>query len=359
MSGIPAEEYLAFELRLSGNEASANGSGAEPVERLARLQDELVGRLSAEPQVRAVAFADALPRMDHRSRVVEVDGAPPLGEGGRGRWVRVARIDADFFQQLGAPILLGRDFDRADTEVEVRPVIVNSLFVEELLAGDEPIGRRVRFPTSREGADAPWHEIVGVVEHLGVNTVSRNGDPGVYFVAPRGGIHPVQVGIRVGPNPLGYAPRLREIVAEVDPTAIVGTPVPLGRVQQGDWYLSIGITAGIVLLVGVLVVLAASGIHAIMAFSVSERTREIGIRSALGAGRHALLRTILRRALVQLGAGALLGVPLAAWFLLQFQDSAVDARATLSSVALADSCLDLPSCRSSGCPPVSRPPAGR
>ena len=77
----------------------------------------------------------------------------------------------------------------------------------------------------------------------------------------------------------------------------------------------LAVTAGFVLLVGVLVALAASGIYAIVSYAVSERTREIGIRTALGASRNTLIVTILRRSLTQIGIGALLGLPLAVWIL--------------------------------------------
>jgi predicted permease len=344
--GIPAAEYLAVELRLSANElevARGERSGGG-VERFATLQQTLAARLEAEPDVRGVVFADALPRMNHRSRPVEIDGEQDPDDRG-GRWVRVARVDVDFFDALEQPVLTGRDFDRVDAEGPERPVIVNTVFVEEVLGGVEPLGRRVRFTTGGSDSDTTWHEIVGVVGHLGMNTASRAGDPGVYLPEPPGGIHPVQVGIRVGPDPERFVPRLREVVAEADPTAILGTPVVLSRVQQGDWYVAIGMVAGLGLLVAILVALAASGMYAIMSFSVAERTREIGIRTALGASRRELVLTIMRRSLGQLGLGALLGIPLATWLLLQIEADAAGASATgtsfLTAIALASGVVGL------------------
>ncbi len=331
MVGIPAREYLAVELRLSANELTeADGTRTgEAVERFAALQETLAERLTAEPAVRSVVFADALPRMNHRSRRARLDGEL---EAEPGRWVRVARVDIGFFDALGHAVLAGRDFDRSDAEAELPPVIVNTVFVEEVLGGEEPLGRRVRLAY---GEDAPAHEIVGVVPHLGLNTVSRTGDPGVYIPGAPGTIHPIQLGMHIGPDPERFVPRLREIVAESDPSAIVGTPVVLSRVQQGDWYIVIAITAGLGLLVGILLALAASGIYAIMSFSVSERTREIGIRAALGASRAELARTILRRTAAQLAVGGLLGIPLATFFLLQIQDQNAGSDATTESFVLA------------------------
>jgi ABC-type antimicrobial peptide transport system permease subunit len=105
---------------------------------------------------------------------------------------------------------------------------------------------------------------------------------------------------------------VRELAMEVDPDLVMGRASVLSDVRQGDWYLVMGLAAGLVVLVGVLIALATSGLYAMLSLSVSERTREIGIRAALGASRPALLMTILKRSLVQIGLGAVIGLPIAA-----------------------------------------------
>ena len=164
--------------------------------------------------------------------------------------------------------------------------------------------------TSGTDLESPWHEIIGVVGHLGINIVNPEGDVGVYLPVSPGGIYPLQLGLHIGASPESFTPRLREIAAEVNPDAILGTPTRLSRIYQGDWYLMVAVTGGLGLLVVILIALAASGIYAIMSFSVSERTREIGIRTALGTPRRSLVITVLRRSLAQIGAGALLGMPM-------------------------------------------------
>ncbi|MHB1194647.1 MAG: ABC transporter permease [Longimicrobiales bacterium] len=322
LAGIPAEEYLAVEVRMPVDETRRGGAaeGRQVTQRLAATQLALAERLSAEPGVRGVAVADALPRMDHRAQPFEVDGMESPANSPT-RWVRTVRVDVDFFDALSKPILAGRGFGRADLEGGESPVIVNTVFVDRVLGGRDPIGRRVRFtaPTGEDGA--PWHLIVGVVGHLGANMVDAEGGEAVYLPAPPGTLNPVQFGIHVGASPERLAPRLRELAAEVDPNLILGTPVVLSEVYQGDWYILAGVVVGLIILVGILSTLAVSGIYAMMSFSVSERTREIGIRTALGAPRGALVVTILRRALVQLGAGALLGMPVAALILLELLES--------------------------------------
>jgi putative ABC transport system permease protein len=316
LAGIAAEDFLAAELRLALQELHGDVELDRQAfrDRLREIQLEVVERLRSDPRVRSVAIADALPRMDHRARMVSVEGVDVPGER-PGRYVRVARVDVDFLSALGGPLLAGRDFDRADADSDAPPVVVNTMLVDRVLGGLDPIGRRLRFHEPGDGDDVTWHEIVGVVGHLGMNVVGDQGAPGVYVPVPPGGLHPIQLGLHIGASPETFTPRLREIVAGVDPDAILDTPMPLDEVHQGDWYLMAAVTGGLALLVLILVALAASGIYAIVSFSVAERTREIGIRNALGASRHTLVLTILRRSLVQLFLGAALGVPMAAWVL--------------------------------------------
>jgi ABC-type antimicrobial peptide transport system permease subunit len=119
----------------------------------------------------------------------------------------------------------------------------------------------------------------------------------------------------VSGDPLSFAPRLRELVVEVDPTATVVSVGALGELLQDDLVSVYLMTSGGGLMVVILVMLAASGIYAIMSFSVAARTREIGVRVSLGAKRRDIVRTISGRALAQLGIGSVLGL-LAAWRLL-------------------------------------------
>lgn len=130
-------------------------------------------------------------------------------------------------------------------------------------------------------------------------------------------------------------PRIREIGAAVDPELIVGRSVVLSDVRQGDWYLTISIAGGLALLVVILVVLATTGLYAMLSLSVLERTREIGIRSALGGGRRTLVLTILRRSLLQIGAGALIGLPVAFRFVNELAEDGEGHTTTLGAGLLA------------------------
>jgi predicted permease len=329
--GIPADEYLAATVRLSSDvdqDASLVGSG-RGVSRLAMAQEELVRRLREEPRVQGVAVANALPRMDHPNRLVEVEGmdAP---EDRRGVSSRTARVAVDFFEALGQPILAGRGFGAGDLGDGSRVVIVNTTFIERALGGQNAVGRRIRFVPWGDGEPGPWKEIVGVVGHLGMRVVSPDNDQGVYEPLTPGQIETVRLGIHLGNDPSTFAPRLREVAGEVAPDMLVSATGPLGDVFEGDWYLLRAVILGVWLLVCVLLALAASGIYAIMSFSVAERTTEIGIRSALGASRREVIISVARRAMAQIAVGVLLGLPFAAVFLVNGDGSRyVDAGRTL------------------------------
>jgi putative ABC transport system permease protein len=321
-TGIPASEYLAVEFRLP-----------EDARGLATVQRELVAALEREPGVRRVAVGDVLPRMEHRSRPYEVDGVDRARDAAL-RWTRLARVDVDFLDALGTPILAGRNFVRTDTEEGRRVAIVNTAFVERVLEGRDPIGRRVRFPTPSDTSHVAWYEIVGVVGPLGVNVVNADRGDAVYLPAAPGAINPMQLGVHSVMPPADLTGRVRELALAVDPGLVMGRVSVLSDVRQGDWYLVMGLAAGLVALVGVLIALATSSLYAMLSLSVSERTREIGIRGALGAPRRALLLTILKRSLVQIGLGAAIGLPLAARFVFELTGTPDGGGSVTQSMAL-------------------------
>jgi hypothetical protein len=336
LAGVHAEEYLAVSVRMPLDPMGRDGGTdrSQRTERLASAQRALVERLHAEPGVRSVAVADALPRMQHPARPIEVDGLEGA-DGSSRQWVGTARVDVDYFEALGAPILAGRGFDQADLVGDAPPMVVNTVFVERVLGGREPLGRRVRFALYRGVDPGPWHEIVGVVGHLGANMVNPRGGEALYVPAAPGQLNPMRFAVHAGGDPEALAPRVRQLVAEVDADLVAEPPVLLSSFYQGDWYIFMALAVGLLLLVGVLVVLASSGIYAMMSFSVSERTREIGIRAALGASRRALVLTILRRSLIQIAVGAALGLPLAARLFFALRQDTGQSSSPVAAIAVA------------------------
>ncbi len=287
--GIIAAHYLSFTLQQSTR---------------VDTRDVLVDRLKAEPGVRGVAVATVLPRMEHPSTRIELAEGTALDT--RARW---AEVDPAFFTELRQPVLAGRGFTNADLLPSANTAIVNTSFVANVLGGTSPIGQRVRFLSSSETAEpGPWLEIVGVVGHLGMRSVNADFDTGIYRPLRPGAHDRMHIAVEVGADPLSFVPRLREIAWEVDPQAVVSSFAPLNEVYEGDWYVMAAAVAGGLVLVGVLLTMAVSAIYAIMSFTVAQRTREIGVRIALGADRTQVVMQVARRAFIQIAIGVLLGM---------------------------------------------------
>ena len=214
-------------------------SGAAPFDqtefmaRVGATQRELVRSLTAEPGIRGVAVGSALPGMGHPWRRVEVDGEAQSDEVESPR-VANARVDVDFFDALEQPILSGRGFDSSDLSEDRSVVIVNTAFVDRVLRGRNPIGRRVRYATSAEVEPGPWYEIVGVVGPLGMVDPIAGRAEGLYHPAAPGEFHPVRLAIHVGDDPESFTPRLRVLASEVDPAAIISNPLALDEVLSED-----------------------------------------------------------------------------------------------------------------------------
>lgn len=338
-TGIRASEYLAVEFRLPNDvprptaEETPGDAGERHRLRLAADQRALVAALEQSPGVDRVAIGDALPRMEHRSRPYEVDTEERPADA-PARWVRQAHVDVDFLDALGVRVLAGRDFVRTDVEGGPRVAIVNMAFVDRVLDGRDAIGRRVRFPSPVDTDAGEWYEIVGVIGPLGVNVLNAERGEAVYLPAAAGTVNPLRLAIHTSLPPEDLIARVRETATAVAPDLVMGRASALSDVRPGDWYLVMGLAGGLAVLVVVLVALATSGLYAMLSLSVSERTREIGIRSALGASRPALVLTVLRRSLVQLALGALIGLPLTTRFVFELLGSS-GGGSVAASVAIA------------------------
>jgi hypothetical protein len=274
--------------------------------------EELEQRLVAEPGVEHVTFADRLPVEDQFKYGIEVDtalGAP--ADGLRGS--TLVNISRGYFSAFGTSVVSGRDFVPADYE-KPRVMIVNQSFVQNVFGGRNAIGQRIRIAGGEVDAFAgeQWYEIVGVVRDFGWQLPRPQEQSAMYLptlpIVGRAG----QIAVRVR-NPGEFADRMRKVAAEVDPTIQLNNVQPLtnagGGEAQGNWAL----TAVAWLVSFIVLLLSATGIHALMSFIVARRTREIGIRAALGAHPGRIIAGIFGRALIQVSLGLIAGSALVFW----------------------------------------------
>jgi hypothetical protein len=212
--------------------------------------------------------------------------------------------------------LAGRGFDAGDFAPGSTSVIVDQAFVDLVLGGDNPLGRRVRFPNCRVDdagctETAPWHTIIGVVPDL---TFGRGLPEASLFhpYVPGGAQHRPSLAVRVGGGePETFAGRLRKVVAEVDPMLRLDRALSLEEMILEGQSISRLVVIVMAAIAFSVLLLAVAGLYALMSFTVVQRHREIGIRSALGADPRRVLDSVLARAMGQLALGVLIGVMLA------------------------------------------------
>jgi predicted permease len=307
--GIGATRYLAARIDMDRENYRLDSvtSGA----RARAGIDELERRLLSEPGVEGVAFADRLPVDDPFKYSIEVDTANGIPGTGT-RTSTLVDVSHGFFGAFGTSVVSGRDFTPIDFE-NGRALIVNQSFARYVLGGRNAIGQRIRIGNGDDErvASKDWYEIVGVVKDFGWQPPKPEDQSAMYRASLPIVGRAAQIAVRVR-DPAAFAARLRTIAADVDPTMRLTDLQPLNQVGGGDVKRIRALTAVAWAVAIIVLVLSATGIHALMAFTVARRTREIGIRAALGANTGHIVRGIFSRAFIQIGIGLVVGSALVA-----------------------------------------------
>jgi hypothetical protein len=325
---FPVDRYLSarLEMEQSSSEAGADTSTAAFQVRYANAVRKLEARLESDPAVAGVVLAELLPRQSHPNNQIEVDTGAVAPHDERGHRVASVHVDPKYLDVLGVPMLAGRWFYSSEARSDARVAVVNKAFVDRILAGRNPIGRRIRYVRRSAPEKQAWFEIVGVARDIGTN--SGWGPAGIYHPLARevnGGatelrvdtaqVYPLNVAIHVRGDPKTYAPRLRAIATDVDVTLRLAEVMPLRDVVNAEvafhdfWVKMTMIVSAIVLLHSLV------AIYAVMSFAVSRRTREIGVRIALGATPRRIVRAVFAQPVRQLGMGLLAGTVLVAYLI--------------------------------------------
>ncbi len=222
------------------------------------------------------------------------------------RWVR---ITPGYFQTFGVTLREGRDFNRLDNAQGLPVAIVNESFARTHFGGESPIGRRVRLGDSR--TEEPWRTIVGVAPDMHLDGPENEEPAGLYVPFHQSPDEWVGIAIATTGDPLAITTEVRDIVASADPNMPVYFIDSLqGWIDDGTWFVRVFGT--IFMIFGaVALFLASVGLYGVMAFSVRQRTKEMGVCMALGASARDVLRLVVRQGVLQLVFGLVLGLPLA------------------------------------------------
>jgi putative ABC transport system permease protein len=324
-SQMPSEQILRAELIMNPQLEPSVAVTDEIVSaldaRFVERSTELVRRIEAEPGIAGAALATFFPGESWKSSEVEVDGRTPMLTASEddGPKVQTNDVAPDLFTLLDVPIVAGRGFTEADAVKGSTAVIVDSVFAEQILGGGAVIGRRIRVLESAKFGDTPklgpWLEIVGMVPHFVVEDGWGPSDPLLYRPLALSEIGDGYLSLIVrtqGGDAAGFARRITDLTAATDPTLHLDQLNTEAAVERMDRRFLLLLASGISAVTASVLLLSATGIYAMMSFTVAVRRREIGIRTALGASRRRVLSGVFARAAAQLLAGVIAGLILAA-----------------------------------------------
>jgi putative ABC transport system permease protein len=220
-------------------------------------------------------------------------------------------VSPGYFKTLGIPLLLGRDFNAADTAASQKVAVVNEAFVERYFAGENPLGRRMSFRGGKSGDDLDM-EIVGVVKNQ-KNSRLREDMPKLTYTPYTQSSYLVSMTYYLlSERPeSSLGPEVRNVLRDADANLPIFKMQTVAAAHEDALELERTVALLATAFAGIATVLAAIGLYGLMAYGVARRTREIGVRVALGAQRGDVLGMVFREALVYLGFGLAIGIPLA------------------------------------------------
>jgi putative ABC transport system permease protein len=296
--GIEGEHVLVGRVNLAGDEYDEDG-------RKVALFDELMGRLSTTPGVEAVGGVTFLP-MDGlgaaTSYWVADRPAPPPDERPA---ADIRNVAGDYFGAMGIELLQGRTFDGRDREDAPQTVVVNRTLARTYWPDESPIGKRVIVNWLD---DTPW-EIIGVVEDVRVAGPGEAPREAIYMHYAKAAFFPwLHLTVRTTDEPTRVTNLVRRELAALDNT------LPLGNVRVMSDIVGRSVakprTTSLLMLVfaGFATILAAVGLYGVLAYTVSRRVREIGVRVALGAEPGRVVRMIVSQGSRLVGVGLVLGL---------------------------------------------------
>ena len=338
--GFPAHEYLGMNVGIDGQTQETLTPEARLAlrMRLSTSVETLRQRLEGEPGVAGVTVVDQLPLDYHSSRNVEMVSLP----GSSPSEVSIASIHPSYFDVLKAPIIAGRAFNNVDLSPDAHVVIVDQGFVDLVLRGKNPVGHHVRL-TSKSDSTAvqqPSYEIVGVVKELGMaHAVEAQRTAGVYLPILPGKFGDISLLVQAQGDPLAIAPRVRELAMTVDPSLRIDQMLRIDQtVTPLVWFLDLW-TRLIIGLTAVALLLSLSGIYAVLSYIVARRTREIGVRVALGASARRVMTSVFKRPLTQVTFGVIAGTILIALAAIGIQRTAQFSGTEIGGLTFAEGAL--------------------
>ena len=276
-------------------------------QRSKQLYDRAIERIGAIPGVESAARALRQPLAINYSRnsVFFPDRMKP---GDDAIPVSATSVDDKYFETLGIPLLRGRNFNATDIPTAPRTVIVTDSFIRTYWPGDDGVGKRFRL----RNAEGPEHQIVGVVGDYKVESIGEKPRPYIHYPMYQRPFTGEVLIARTSGDPAALLGAMRREVLTLEPQAVIIEALTMNA-QVEATLVPARMAAQTAMAVGVVaMVLAAIGLYGVIAYAVAKRTREIGIRMALGAAPGGVIGMVMRQGLTVAIAGMAVGLLLAA-----------------------------------------------
>jgi putative ABC transport system permease protein len=279
----------------------------------ANFYQQVMRRLSRLPGVKAAGTASLLPLGNNLNFNYFSIAGRPVPDASRARYAIPQDVSPNFFSLLHLPVLQGRGFSRSDGQGAPAVAIISQYMARRYWLGRSPLGKHIKW--GRDNSQQPWLTIVGVVPDVQWSWGDNDPEPTLYRPVAQDPGYSAYFLLRGagGGDVTALGPAARQAVASVDPDQPLYTVMSLAEfIHQstiGIAYVSVMLTvAGALALI-----LAAIGVYGVMAYLVSERVHEFGIRRALGASQGTIVGLVFRRGAMLLAWGLVLGLPLAYW----------------------------------------------
>jgi putative ABC transport system permease protein len=277
-------------------------------ENIVAFYDQLLPKVRSIPGVKFASAILPLP-LSGSQTVTSFDMEEhPLPEGQQ-HDAHTRIIGTDYFQTMGVPVLQGRAFVETDKLNSMPVVIINERFAQKFFPGENPVGKRIKPGWSVDDSGEKMRTIVGVVGNVKHNALNKDFTQEMYMPLSQLPIGTTWLVIRTNvANPAGLISSIRSELAQVDKN------IPLTRVRVFDEYMSRSLSRPrfnallLSIFAGTALVLTAIGIYGVMAYSVAQRTGEIGIRMALGAAQSAIFRLVVGQAMTLVGISLAIGL---------------------------------------------------